>query len=160
MKLTLDVIAGALRQMADSGGYWRDPEGIWHRMKVETAPAPEPARKPEPPKGDDVTTKTRTCPACKETKPATEFHSNGYCKPCGREKARVRYLNEKAEKGAKPAPAAAAKKKAPPPELAAGEVIVTQITSIELTDVEGRRHSIRLNEAQIAVLRTALGDAA
>ena len=41
----------------------------------------------------------KTCPACHESKDESEFHGNGYCKPCGNAKSAKYRAKKKAAGG-------------------------------------------------------------
>ena len=50
-------------------------------------------RRGRPPQRNDG---FKTCPRCAETKAKQDFYGNGYCKPCGRELARIYQQKRKA----------------------------------------------------------------
>ena len=146
-----EVVVAALRKLKGSGHVEQYSDGTWRRAESVTRPQDT----------QETTVPTKTCPACKATKDATEFYGNGYCKPCGREKAKAY-----AQKDAKPAkPAAPAKpakvaakavraeKREPAPSRS---VTIARLLTIKLRDANEVEHVLVLTDSQADELRQAL----
>lgn len=180
VKKTLEAMRDAGKVHQHANGRWtpKRPPGFKSRegMTSPPRPKPEPAVIPpaaatesaaEPPEeapvNDNTETtdvKTKTCPGCKKTKPLVEFFSNGYCKPCGREKAREYAARKKANGGnaakvrQKPDPKvkrhvrAGGKRKANgngavPLQLGADRMVIMQF-AIRIEDSAGHVHDLFL----------------
>lgn len=71
----------------------------WARPTVEQSLRSQPSRSgsPAPPAAESVKPVPaipvghRRCPRCTHVKPLSEFYTNGYCRPCGKEYSRARH---------------------------------------------------------------------
>lgn len=146
------AVTTALQALQRLGKAVRSVDGVYERAKNPAPPANE---VPVQSKAPESAMATKTCPSCHKTKPEADFVKNGKCRECNRA-----YMARYRKPGAKPRKAkTAAKAPRPKPARANGDdglVVVEQITSIAITDVDGKAHHLKINAAQVAALREAL----
>ena len=96
----------------------------------------------------------KTCPRCKDQKPAAAFATSGYCHECARVYAREYAKKRASAKGeAKPV---SKEKVAKPAPAKVGGVKVAQIITVDLDDAEGTTYSLKLRHDQACALAEAL----
>lgn len=135
-----EMISGCLRRLRERQHIQRSDGGLWTMKDAPPAPPPQ-----QEIAVSETKKETKTCPRCKETKPAKDFYSNGYCIPCGREKSRERSAQKKA---VPPPPTVAGKKKgkrvAGVPIMMNGDRMVIMQFAIRVEDSSGVVHDLFL----------------
>jgi hypothetical protein len=131
-----EMVAGCLRRLREKQHLDRDDAGLWSVKEQQEVVSVSEAKK-----------ETKTCPRCKETKPASEFHNNGYCAPCGRAKS-AEYAAKRKGKALPPPTTVTGKKKgkrvAGVPILMNGDRMVIMQFAIRVEDSSGVVHDLFL----------------
>lgn len=129
-----EIIAGCLRRLREKQHIERNEAGLWSVGKQQEIAV------------SDAKEELKTCPRCKKTKPAADFHANGYCAPCGRAKS-AEYAAKR--KGNAAAPAKAGRKKKAkgmngvPLQMGADRMVIMQF-AIRIEDSAGVTHDLFL----------------